>query len=521
MPITKKSMRNVRVRARIASKVREKDLLGKAKMLMDDFELVLPECPQECGRCPLKKTRARLEKISKYKDDPDKLAKFAKRGDRLGRAYAATIGLVHEEAAPYLASAKYPAGTIMYALRGRTDKEKLIAVQNFDSPRWRVLGVLHLVRKKGLHIYSWDDSFVCTGREAAPPEEYVKSAAEGVGATRFDGDTYSCPHSPTKSDHIEYDWISAKKKILLCDSCANKAGNSLSKISEGMAVPHVLHDFDIRIIRPLEVRSGDASCARSFDLPVDEALLDKYAAGEYGDRELVEKHMEDVREKVESRSEKLYVRGDRCFGKDAAAFVRDITEDEIEAKTLEAVLASVDHAVVATSDDTVNRMLSRFWSKHGLDALMAVVPEDIAKKHYRNDEESKKSPLKVIRQAMKDAGKEEATSRIPSYTGLSAHAKFADGVARAYKTGGVRAATAMLDGSNAGDHTSRAIAHAFYLSLGISTKSWKFTDEEKQFGGHLQEGAKGLLDSDGKDAHHEAFVRFMKAAGSTEEIRRA
>lgn len=521
MPITKKSMRNVRVKARIASKVREKDLLGKAKMLMEDYELVLPECPAECGRCHLKKTRARLEKITRYKDDPDKLAKFAKRGDRLGRAYAATIGLVHEEAAPYLASAKYPAGTIMYALRGRTDKEKLIAVQNFDSPKWRVLGVLQLVKKKGLHFYSWGDNFVCTGRTAAPPEEYVRSAAEAVGATKLDGDTYSCPHGPSKDDHIEFDWVSAGKKILLCDSCANKAGNTLSKLSEGMAVPHALDEFDIKISRALDVCAGDAACARAFDLPVDEALLDKYASGEFGDKELIEKHMGEAREKVESGKNRIYIRGDRCFGDDASAFVRDITEDDVEAKALVAVLAAVDHAVVATADDTVNRILSRFWSGHGTDALKALVPEETATKHYKDDEESRKSPLKVIRQAMKDAGKEEATSRIPAYKGLGVHARFTDEIARAYKTGGVRAATAVLDGSNAGDHTSRAIAHAFYLSLGISTKSWKFTDEEKQFGAHLQGGAKALLESEGKDAHHEAFVKFMKAAGSTEDIRRA
>lgn len=521
MPLTKKRLKNIRVKARITSKVREKDLMDKAKMLMDDFELVLPECPKECGRCPMKKTRARLEKITKYKDDADKLAKFAKRGDRLGRAYAATIGLVHEEGAPYLATAKYPAGTITFALRGRTDKEKLIAVQNFDSPKWRVLGVVHLVRKKGLHFYSWDDSFVCTGRESAPPEDYVRSAAEGVGASRQEGDVFSCPHSPEKDRHIEFDWVSAKKRILLCDSCANKVGNTLAKLSEGMAVPHVLGDFDIKIIRPLEVRSGDGGCSHALDLPVDGELLDKYAAGEFGDKELVERHLDDVRDRVEAGKKKLYIRANRCFGSDVEAFIRDITEDEVEAKALTAVLTAVDHAVVAAADDTVNRLLSRFWTDHGLAALKAVVPEDTAAKQFKDDEESRKSPLKVIRQAIKDAGKEEATSRIPAYEGLGPHARFTEEIVRAYKTGGARAANAVLDGSKAGDHTSRAIAHAFYLSLGVTTKSWKFTDEEKQFGSHLQAGAKALLDSEGKDAHHDAFVRFMRAAGSTDEITRA
>ncbi len=217
----KKRIPRLRVKARIASKVMEKDLHAKAKMLMDDPELIIPECSEDCGSCPFKKTQARLEKIQKYKDDPGKLAKFARRGDKLARAYAATIGLVHEEKTPYLATATYSGGTITYALRGKTDKEKLMGVQNFDSPKWRVLSVLDLVHKKGLHFYSYGDNFICTGKMAKPPLEYVRLAAESIGAGKLQGDTYSCPHNPSSMNHLEFDWVSADKKILICDQCVS------------------------------------------------------------------------------------------------------------------------------------------------------------------------------------------------------------------------------------------------------------------------------------------------------------
>jgi hypothetical protein len=133
MPIDKKKMR-FKVNARIASKVREKDLLKKAEALKEDYELILPTCSQKCRACPFVRTRAHLERVARFKEDPAKLAKLASKGDKLARAYAATVGLAHDKKAPYLASATYPKGTVMFALRGKTTREKLIGVQNYDSP---------------------------------------------------------------------------------------------------------------------------------------------------------------------------------------------------------------------------------------------------------------------------------------------------------------------------------------------------------------------------------------------------
>jgi len=323
----KKVMPRLRLKARIASKVMEKDLLEKAKMLGDDPELILPDCANDCRSCPFKKTRVRITKISAFKDDPVRLAKFAKRGDKLSRAYAATIGLSHEEKTPYLATAKYPWGTIAFAVRGKTDKEKLIGVQNFDSPKWRVLGVSDLVKRKGLHFYSYGDSFVCTGREAKPPEQYVKLAADSVGATRAENDAYLCPHDPKASNHIEFDWVSTNKRILLCDQCALKSKNTLVKLAEGMAVPRVLHEFDISVKRVFETAAGSGGCDDVFDRPVKQDLLEKYSSGEIGDKELIEDHMQSIRESLDGIARRLYIKGERCFGNDLDAFVADMTGD--------------------------------------------------------------------------------------------------------------------------------------------------------------------------------------------------
>ncbi len=515
-----KQMPRIRVKARIASKVREKDLIEKAKMLMDDPELILPECVEDCGSCPFRKTKAYLDKIQRYKDNQTMLAKFARRGDKLARAYAATIGLVHEEKAPYLASATYPAGTITYALRGKTTREKLIGVQNFDSPKWRVLSVIDLVNRKGLHFYSYGDHFVCTGRHSHAPDEYIKIAAESVGATRQEGSSFFCPHSPQSINHITFDWVSSGSRILVCDQCAVKSKNTLRKLAEGMAVPNVLTELAISIVRPLRQVAGESNCTEILNIPVSKDLLTEYSEGKIGDHELIEKHVAEVKDGLRKLDRKAYVRGDRCFGEDLDAFVADVTPDENERKALVGLLSGVENPVVADSSDTINKILSTYWSQHGKDALKALVPDELVTKYYRNDAEALKSPLRIINAALTEARHDEISSKIPRYTCLSEHGDLVDKIVRAYKTKGSAGAISMLDGLKTNDHRARSIANAFYLALGDTTKSWRFTDEEREYGKHLQTFAKALLDSEGSDEHHTSFDTFLKEAGCSDELKK-
>lgn len=514
----KKVMPRLKLKARIAPKVMEKDLMEKARLLADDPTLLLPDCAEDCGACPFKKTRRQLERIAQFKDDPAKLARFARRGDRLARAYAATIGLPHEKTTPYLATATFSGGTIAYAQRGKTYKEMLIGVQNFDSPKWRVMSVVHLV-KRGLHFYSWKDGFVCTGRVASPPDDYVKHAAEAVGAGKFADNVYSCPHNPENEDHIEFDWVTTDKKILLCDLCAIKAKNTLRKLGEGMAVPKVLNEFDITVVRPLKVLAGNGGCEGLMTKRVDADLLEEYSDGKIGDKELIERHVAKVKEEVVGRDKRIYVKGDQCFGDDLDAFVKDIAQDEVEAKALTGLLKNVNHPVVVDSNISVNDLLKVYWQKHGKESLKALVSEELAKK-YAKEAESADSPLKVIRKAIRERENREIIAQIPKYSCLSQYGDFVDEVTRAFKTGGQTAALAVLDATKSNDHRTRSITHAFYLALGVTTKSWKFTDEEKEYGDHLQHMAKDLLESSDADAHHELFTTFLREAGCTEEVKR-
>jgi hypothetical protein len=519
MPINKKNMR-LRVNARITSKVREKDLLAKAEALKENHELVLPTCSEKCRACPFIRTRIHLERAARCKEDPRKLEKLASRGDKLARAYAATIGLAHEKKAPYLASAKYPKGTVMFALRGKTSREKLIGVQNYDSPQWRVLSVLDLVKKRRLHFYSYGDSFVCTGREPKPPADYISTAAASAGATREDEEGYHCPHDPRSVDHIEYAWLGSGKSVFLCDACATRSKNVLSKLAEGMAVPDVLASIDISVRRPLKIEPGATGCEGLLDREVDRAILGDYSSGKIGDRELIDKHMEDVHRELRKKHQRVFVRGDRCFGEDVDAFVAEMTEDPLEAEALKGLLVDIPHPVVVASGETVNKLMATYWVDHGMNAMKAVVSDELADKFFDASDEAVKSPMKIIRRAAKKSEHEAVNSKIPRYKSLGTYGRFVDDVVRAYKASGASGANAILDAESSSDHRMRSIAHAFDLSLGVTTRSWRLTEEEKQFGQHLEKFASKLIASKGPEDHHAAFTTLMREAGVSEEFTR-
>ena len=353
-----------------------------------------------------------------------------------------------------------------------------------------------------------------------PPKEYLEAAARAVGAQGRSDSTYTCSHDPESIDHIRFEWAGSDAVILLCDQCAIKSKNALGKLADGIAVPDVLNSISVSIVRPLEPVSGDDGCRDILTRPVSRDLLEEYSSGKIGDRDLIEKHMEEVKRELATTDEKALVMGNRCFGSDVEAFVGELTGDPVEADAVRGMLAGIGHPVVVAAGDTVSKLLSTYWTDHGKAALKGVVSDKLAEQFYDDGEEAIRSPLKIIRRAAKRAEQDAVSSRIPRYNDLGTYGAFVDKVARRYKTGGASAATAVLDVHSSADHRIRSVAYAFDLALGITSREWRFTNEEKEYGKHLKIFASRLLDSEDPDTHHLAFVTFLKEAGVTEEVNR-
>jgi hypothetical protein len=193
----------IRTGARAASKVQEKELIKKAKRLSRNPELIIPQCGGECRRCIFDKTRAQLRRVQQAMEAGNErlLSGYAKHGDALARAYAATLSIALAGKAPYLAVFRTPFGEVPYAYRGKAKREKLIGVQYFDDPKLRLLSVVDLVHKRGLHIYSAKDTMTCTGREPKPPSQFVQQMLQGLKypfpalstSAKVRGNLYTCP----------------------------------------------------------------------------------------------------------------------------------------------------------------------------------------------------------------------------------------------------------------------------------------------------------------------------------------
>ena len=169
-----KGMR-IRLRAKSTSKILEKELRRKARKLKDNPALILPKCGGECAHCPFEKLKRSLNKVVERADDPDALERLSRGGDKLARALAGFLKILHEERIPYLALLRTPGGEVGYAQRGKTPTEKMVAVQYYDRPSLKALGYLDYVKKKGLTMFITENALICTGKEPVLSDEVLKS----------------------------------------------------------------------------------------------------------------------------------------------------------------------------------------------------------------------------------------------------------------------------------------------------------------------------------------------------------
>ena len=119
---------------------------------------------------------------------------------------------------------------------------------------------------------------------------------------------------------------------------------------------------------------------------------------------------------------------------------------------------------------------------------------------------------------MVEGRKRNIIARLPSYSRLPAIARFADSVARAYKTEGAEGAVKTLEKERVSDHKVKSVAYAFLLILGKeANKEWQYDRTEKEFAQFLRDKVQALLDAE-PDGYHEALQALLSATGSTERL---
>ena len=507
-----KKMRRVRTFARTASKSMEKKLIENAKQLMKDPYLILPDYSDNYSDKIFKKIKKSLDKTNRFKDEPKKLEKLALRRDLAG-AFAGTLLLAHSEKAPYLAVAKFPTGDITYAQRGRADKEKLIAVQHFDDPILRILGIKDFSIKKKLHIYSWDEGYFSSGIKPEPPEDFVNfivkktklSLKNGILCCGdIDGNIVKSGDF-SKKNYLRINWKSAGIIIAICQDCAKSSKNTMFNITKYILQSDISDDFEIKVVGKVVKKGLDEEHSTQH--------INEYLSGEITDIDFIKKNMQRREEDLKDSEEKIFILDGNSYGTDVDEFIKALKPNKYEKEGLKLVLDNVDEPVVL-NNVTPNKVLEKYWDDYGLDAILSVIEdEDMAKKFHSLDD----NPSDILELVFNYKERQNILSQLPRYKSLPPLANFIDSLARSYKTFGEKEVLSEIK-KRPNNPKGKSIAYAFLLIFGKGKdKKWQYSPIEIEYGEFLKDYAKKLLDSKPNN-YHKYFKELITASGSSENI---
>ncbi|UCF11698.1 MAG: hypothetical protein JSW06_06515 [Thermoplasmatales archaeon] len=506
-------MRRVRTFARTATKSQEKNLIDNAKKLRDDPFIILPECTDDGCRKYFVKIRKRLEKISRFKDDADKLEKLSNKKGLEG-AFAGSLSLALSGKAPYLGVVKFSMGDVTYAQRGKAEKEKLIAVQHFDDPILRLLGLKDLAFKKGLYVYSWNNGFLCTGVKASPPKDFIDFIANKLGFS-FKSNVIFCNHiNPEKAKnkgflkkfYLRIYWKSTGTIIAICEDCAKSTKNTIFNISKYMLIPDLSDDFEVDVVAQV-VKHKDPS------LKQETKYLREYFSGELTDYNFINKNVKNQEETVKLSEEKILVLNGVSYGSDVQGFVDALKPNKYEKLALEFILEKIEEPLVV-SEVNSNKILEMYWDQNGKEFICSVINDDnMADSLFKLDD----TPSNILTMVFEYRNRQEILSQLPQYDSLPPLASFADNVAKTYKTFGKKKALGEIK-KRLDNPKGRSLAYAFLLTFekGEDTK-WQYSKEEIEYGKFLKEYVKNLLDVKPKK-YSKALQDLLAASGSDEKI---
>lgn len=506
-----KKIRRVRTFARTAAKSMEKRLIENAKQVKEDPYIVLPDYEDGYSKRIFDKIKKSFDKVNRFNDDTKKLEKLSnKRG--LDGAIAGTILVALSEKAPYLAVAKFSTGDITYAQRGKAGKEKLIAVQHFDNPVLRLLGIKDIALKRKLHVYSWDRGYVSTGMEAKPPEEFVSflikktdlSYKNGVATCKNIKPETAKNKEIIKKNYLRIHWKSADIVFAISEDSAKSRKNTIFNMTKYILEPDIADDFSVEVIGQVVKSKEDNQQTQNTD---------EYLSGELTDIEFIKKNMKQREESIKESGEKMLVLDGVSYGTDDEGFIEVLKPNKFEKEGLKVILEQINEPVVL-NNVTPGKVLEKFWKEHGLDAISSIIDdEDMAKKFFDLDD----TPSDILELVFNYRERQQILSKLPQYKSLPPLANFADNIARTYKTFGEKKVFSEIK-KRPDNPKGKSIAYAFLLAFDKgSDKKWQYSQIEIEYGEYLKDYAKKLLDSDPKK-YHKNLQELLTTSGSSENI---
>lgn len=493
-----------------AGKVTEQDLLALARELYDDPTPAIPICEGNCGLfSPVKAARKAIPRIHAARDDPKKLARYARSGNDYARAFAATLMLANEGKIPFVADLRLPGETVPYVMRGRAKPFYLAGIQHHDDRALRLLAVAKWTRKRGLHFYSADRGIVCTGKVPRPPTDFLAEEAELLGLKPEGPHAYSCGHA---GEGVTLWWLGITPEVSFarCLSCT-KDGSTMAEVRKHVAAPKGERQF--RVEPRLAALGGAGGAVAST---VEPGVMKAYVSGTLSDAKLLEAARHARIASIKGAGAQ-YVAGDVHYGPDVDAFLRALGASGEEETALRAGLAKHGGAIVLDRP-TLARLVGELWAEHGPAMLEAVTDRASAEALYKKEVNADQA-LEILRKAARQGAGRAALASLPVYGALPPAASAADAIARAFRGQGREAAVRVAQ-ERANIPKAKGVALGMLTALQARQgQEWRFSASDQDVAVTLASHCEALLRGP-PESYHEALAAASRGAGETAPIER-
>lgn len=518
-------------RIRYTSGGREGEVLSRAKQLRKDPSPLLPRLADDCPTGPFDRIRRDLEAVHEARQDLDDLERLTGRGEELARAYAGLLHWAEERPDMVTLVARYPTGDLPYFPVAKTSVEALIATQYHDDPRRLLLGYVRLAKGGlfgggGFHFYALERGILCTGKEADPPEEFVRATLERApyhlrppsvpatgGKEGADG-LRVCQHlgRGEAEEHLVIRWRSVGRTLKVCERCAKDDAHLLASLSENMVIPDPDSEFEVEAVLPLR-HEHPGSCPLGEIPPLSPATERRYRAGKLSDAEVLKAHSDEVGAAVGSVRAAVYVAGGRCYDGDVGALLQALDPTPVERRALGKVLPTLGSPLICP-ESRAGKVVEMLWKDHAVELLRAAGASPDEAQRRAAEARSAGGRASEVLNRFAQQRKEEATlAKLPTYGRLVPEAELADRVGRLFRTSGAAEVERMIARESPPEGKVRGIAWAFLAALGKEgSQAWRFSETEQEFGTSLAPAAKRLLEVS-PEGYHEALNTLLLEAG--------
>lgn len=479
----------------------ESEILERSKNLWEDPSLIRPKCAGKCFICPFNKTFSSISKIDKIKDNPETLIKMAsKGGDDIFKAYCATISLYAAGSVPYLATAKLAGEEVSFAQRGAVGNDKLIGAQYYNDPKIRLLLFNTIAKKKGLHIYSFEDQIVCAKKPNMPVDYIYDTFWDSP--YEFTDDGLQCGHETEGTLIIRIP--SADEEIRICRNCAKEVSTLQFLISRMVAVD-VLDDIEVYVEHKYH-NEGEEGLTR-----IEGDTLKKYSLGVLNDVNVLNSVLRDRMGSLKNSEVATFIIGTKNYGSDMEGFLSDLKGTEAEVDAVSSYLRKYPCSVIIRTEKA-SEALSVIWGDYR-NVIATFTNDEIADSF---GDVSKNNPAQVINEAHRKHISYDVVSQLPVFKRPGTVTSYADAYAKAAKVGGAEMLKDSIMKMIPKDTKTRSLSMAFTKALETDPVT-KCTKEEAGFADYLLPFVRQVLDATG-DKYRDDMNTLLTAIGCGERV---